>query len=1463
MEGVETSLTEPQQEAGQKAQQPQAKTRILAPMGVRRGMSYSHSLIKMGGDSGPKGRKERLLSTETLWRIQIIQDREASLSSGSRRMSGSPSAWGGIRHRDELLRKRRKVAERLLMYCRLEPAKGPSRMHCFNLFMYLWAANDQGQSCPLVQIPDTMIIHNGQPIAWLFTDRATGLLLKKSSLKQRDFDAVYKSFSTGGERDMGLGKVKALHVTPHDMAQHKVLVNHMDAETLYSFLKRKHFKDGLLQKFMMPFGKRNVVYSAFWYPNFFYLERTIMNARPRPLAEFDYPFVSKEKPLPKEDVSLLLRQRLQAICNSIVDHIYDVSPQKYKIAHMRLIFKNDIQGHLWLLFCYDLRLQREISIQRISHTSPTQQQLTSSHRSSHESDGATQRPQSAGSLGSGMGGDMQLKASEGTMKRSSSSTEFNHPVGDRTGAASGIDKYDISKRDDGSREDYHRDGYGMKSGWELKDRQGSRETRGDSGAAVQRLRTETDFSTNYSARLNRRSVLLYQPAGYLQAVSSAAFGEDSENKTLQAQHRHSLLKDISWVATTDVVQSITEELAEEHEAHQLKRRRSGEVDLGGGDEGKSGAGAMLLGQVKIAKSELGGFGFHGIGVHSSELQFPSAMGAGAGHQPSRPGWLLSAGLQAGGRPTNLEGKERRVDEHEIAAKSQAPPDDAAHMVENRPRLSSSDNEPDQEFGGELTDDETNLWWTDYEPTRIWLRTRTRDVNRRTLPWFEPFHYRGVVPMPLRRKSSRERARFPRLSPGHHYSSSWQRSARLQSGASVRSSMHSGWSMMDHGNHDAGRERESFRLPSTAPGSSVLGSNGDIGGYGEAHLSSTTEFPPMTLTEGVRGQRDGHEVEANYHAQGNFEKQGDHNHDHNHHNHHHHHHYRHMPQHVDTATAEHDDVEAPNPPPAECNHHVSSSDTGHNGPDHEQVVRVDPGKSGDDTSKGVVVAPRSGSGRARKRLKQDRNWFRKGGNGGRRRKDVEQDSKRREQSSLLQSSTEGRTAMGAVSSGPSAAEHIAQTVSSPSSPDLVLSSNPSSILTSPPNTSWEKQEDFSRSDPQHEDPSTGTGLHSSSKLRHHSKELSSDANLGTDIPSPKTLEVDGEVGEGGTDAEVHIPAAVRDQLPNWEKWWESITEVDWVSEAGIGDKFRRTFVETPRKPGFPRAKWPPEKGYTVKDQRKQESKAEPKLFTAEIKESERKGLRESIMRKAAERVREARGVDDRGSRRANVPEGSKEVSRMVCVIGVVVEVWWASRDHHIAPTILIRQPRKEKEGIRLRLEGRRRDMQEGDAQQERKMARGCRAGEQVYEWRSAKALKGTMDDLVAVPDHGVTEPQLVQLFYHAIPEALRGHFFDKSQQADMTYDVLSREVVLHESKSMPVTTFWHKDLEKGKKWKDRTISGQVKAKDPLILTLEEGGTKEVPYDQIEWGLENDGSSVGQGRSYAAVAAGGRPQGGGGG
>ncbi|GBG85536.1 hypothetical protein CBR_g40174 [Chara braunii] len=154
-----------------------------------------------------------------------------------------------------------------------------------------------------------------------------------------------------------------------------------------------------------------------------------------------------------------------------------------------------------------------------------------------------------------------------------------------------------------------------------------------------------------------------------------------------------------------------------------------------------------------------------------------------------------------------------------------------------------------------------------------------------------------------------------------------------------------------------------------------------------------------------------------------------------------------------------------------------------------------------------------------------------------------------------------------------------------------------------------------------------------------------------------------------------------------------------------------------------------------------------------------------------------------------------------------------------------------------------------AVREEELTRKRKMEEEMEMWKKEQEAK-----------HGVIEAQLVQLFYNALPEQLRGHYFDKKHQSGMTYDVLGRDVA-SVAQVMPVTTFWHKDLTKGKKWKGRTISGQVKAKDNLILTMEGGGAEEVSYTDIEWGLEEEGSSAEKGSSYLAVVVGGRSQRGG--
>ncbi|GBG72919.1 hypothetical protein CBR_g12640 [Chara braunii] len=79
-----------------------------------------------------------------------------------------------------------------------------------------------------------------------------------------------------------------------------------------------------------------------------------------------------------------------------------------------------------------------------------------------------------------------------------------------------------------------------------------------------------------------------------------------------------------------------------------------------------------------------------------------------------------------------------------------------------------------------------------------------------------------------------------------------------------------------------------------------------------------------------------------------------------------------------------------------------------------------------------------------------------------------------------------------------------------------------------------------------------------------------------------------------------------------------------------------------------------------------------------------------------------------------------------------------------------------------------------------VARSVRASDRLQtihsrKWKSARALKGVMDELVVVPNHGVTETQLVGLFNRAMPEAFRGHFFAKSEDPTTTYDSLMKNV----------------------------------------------------------------------------------------
>ncbi|GBG85344.1 hypothetical protein CBR_g39987 [Chara braunii] len=296
--------------------------------------------------------------------------------------------------------------------------------------------------------------------------------------------------------------------------------------------------------------------------------------------------------------------------------------------------------------------------------------------------------------------------------------------------------------------------------------------------------------------------------------------------------------------------------------------------------------------------------------------------------------------------------------------------------------------------------------------------------------------------------------------------------------------------------------------------------------------------------------------------------------------------------------------------------------------------------------------------------------------------------------------------------------------------------------------------------------------------------------------------------------------------------------EWVANLSVGEEEElRMYIPQDQQEAAMRA-WDAEKDPLRRQALEDEKRMEWKLA---VMREKKRGVDRAAG--AAEELEEVKKLEEQVAAHTELPAQMRVIARSVArLTQIQADQYEFSRSQHIAV-------RSIKLGFR--------DFAH--------VARSVKASDKLQtihsrKWKSVRALKGTMDELVVVPDHGVTKGQLVNLFYRAMPEAFRGQFFAKREDRATAYDSLSCEVVAFEAKSVSLSTFWHKDLDRGKQRKGRTISGQRNTKDNLVLTLDEGIVDEIPYDQIEWGLEEEDSGAGQGRSYVAVAAGGRPQGG---
>ncbi|GBG93037.1 hypothetical protein CBR_g58305 [Chara braunii] len=142
-----------------------------------------------------------------------------------------------------------------------------------------------------------------------------------------------------------------------------------------------------------------------------------------------------------------------------------------------------------------------------------------------------------------------------------------------------------------------------------------------------------------------------------------------------------------------------------------------------------------------------------------------------------------------------------------------------------------------------------------------------------------------------------------------------------------------------------------------------------------------------------------------------------------------------------------------------------------------------------------------------------------------------------------------------------------------------------------------------------------------------------------------------------------------------------------------------------------------------------------------------------------------------------------------------------------------------------------------------------------KWKSTSALKATMDELLQCNEHGLTPTQILNSFARALPNPLRTQLYPRTKEEGMTYEKFNK-IALDHAGFLAEANYCHyrKDLQAGKKWQNRTISGSIPGKDNILLTFEKAGVVTLSWDQVDYGLEEGPNGlVAKEGSYAAVAA----------
>ena len=235
-----------------------------------------------------------------------------------------------------------------------------------HLFYYLWMKDELDQG-PVINIPDTIIYKYRQPAFWYFT-ASNGQVKRKS--KYNLLNAKIEETFTKNKRGCD---IVAYYLTrgahPSD-----VTIEYFDKAGFHDFLyKREKTDNGIIQRFIEPKGTHNTMIRAIWSPKVCLLERrqNVHNLQDtRRFSMYDRA-ITYEGP----DVNSradpvrgsILPSQVQRTCQSLVNHVAEVSFQKHRIKRLAGNFKVDPKDRVWFLWATSLRIEHTGELSPRSH----------------------------------------------------------------------------------------------------------------------------------------------------------------------------------------------------------------------------------------------------------------------------------------------------------------------------------------------------------------------------------------------------------------------------------------------------------------------------------------------------------------------------------------------------------------------------------------------------------------------------------------------------------------------------------------------------------------------------------------------------------------------------------------------------------------------------------------------------------------------------------------------------------------------------------------------------------------------------------------------------------------------------------------------------------------------------------------------------------------------------------------